>query len=218
MIDEGDGIVLGDGLELVIFDIRQELSRKLNGTQAWIRKAIFTENKAYLMVQKTHIERRIVRNENGIADKLEQCGGDLPENRSVSDHFVVDAGERRYERGYRHLRINESVKLLGDLPPAHAPGSYLGHAAGRGLGAGSFKIENHKIGLEQRAGFESTLDKLDRVIDHPKPRVTVNEVLAEYSGHCGLGPANIHDVIHDLRRGGPAAEHPEKSDSLIYEQ
>src|SRR5690348_7273186 len=97
MIYKRDRIMFGNSFKFVIFDMRQQLSRKLDRANTWIQKPILAKYQTYFVIQKSHIERRIVRYQHRVTEKLEQIVGNVREQRRIFHHLIVDAGERGYE-------------------------------------------------------------------------------------------------------------------------
>ena len=51
----------GQGFQLVVVDIGQKLSRKLDCAERWIRYPVVLVNPTDLMIEKSKVESRIVR-------------------------------------------------------------------------------------------------------------------------------------------------------------
>ncbi len=216
MIDERHREIVGDRVQPVVLDVRQQLARELDGAQMRVRDAVVFVDPADLVVEKPHIEIRVVRDEHRIADEIEKIGGDLAEFRLVADHPVGDAGELRDKERDRRFRVDERVKFVGDLAVLHAVRADLGDPARRRLGAGRFEVENDVIGLVEPAVGEFFRDQLDRVLVHLEARVGVDQVEHERFGEIRRRPFDLHHVIDDFDCRSASAGGLQKLDRFIY--
>lgn len=162
MVREVDRVVFGDGLELVILDVREQTPRKSHRAQALIRKPVFGEDEADLVIDKAHIERRIVRNEYGIADEFEKIIHDVGKTRCVCHHLIVDARKCRDEGRDTRLRVYERLKRVLYLKAFYAKRTDLGNSM-RLFCSRSFKVENDELGLGDLAVEMIVRDKKDCV-------------------------------------------------------
>src|SRR4051812_22343728 len=145
----------------MVRDMRQQFPRELHGAEARVSNAIFAKNHRDLLVEKSHVERRIMRDQYRVADELEKSVDDIGKDRRIRDHFVADSGQGRDERRYRHFRIYQGLKLVGHTTVSDAIRADLGHAARRSFGTGCFEIKNNKLGVEQLSRLESILNEFD---------------------------------------------------------
>ncbi len=70
MIDERDRVIPGKRVESVIFNIREQSARQSNGAERRISHAVIGVDSTDFVIQKTHIEMRVVRHQHRIADKI----------------------------------------------------------------------------------------------------------------------------------------------------
>src|SRR3954452_2063866 len=182
----------------MVLDMRQQFSGKLDRAKARVCHSVFSIHSTNLVIQKTHVERRVVGNEYRIAQKVEQRIGDIGKHGSVLYHLVVNSRERSNEWRDRRFGIYKRVKLFGNCAAADPERADLGDPAWRSFGAGGFKIENDEIRFQQPARFHRVLHQFDRVLNELKSGITIAKILNKQSRNGRIGLSNVHYVIDDL--------------------
>lgn len=205
MVREVDRIMFRYGLEFVILDVRQQPPRKLNGTETLIRETVIGKDEADLVIDKAHIERRIVCNEYGIADKFKKVVNDIGKPRSIGDHLVVDAGKGRNKRRNTRFGIYERLERVLHLEPLHTKGSDLGYAM-RFLCSRGLEIEDDELRLGSIALEAIVRGEYDGVFAQFEPRVAFDQIADKQLCHQGVGTPDLHHEVHDADGRRPAVK------------
>jgi len=202
-------------LEFVILDIGKQPSRKLHGAKALIRESVVGKYKPDLVIDKPHIESRIVCDEDGVTDKLEEVVRNFGKTRGVRDHSIIDAGKSGNERRDRCLRIYERLKGIEDLKALYSESADLGYAV-RLFCACGLEIEHNELGIFDLTRQEIVGQENDGIIAEFKPRIAFDEIADEQLCHQRVGTADLHYEVHDADGRCPAIKGAQQRDRLVY--
>src|ERR1700730_15219391 len=97
------------------------------------------------MVEETGIERRVVRDQDRLADEIKPARSHVGKDRRTLDHLVGDAREGYHKSGYGDFRIDERRKLIDDAAPANSVSTKFDQTVWGCLGSGGFYVNNYEI-------------------------------------------------------------------------
>ena len=116
---------------------------------------------------KAGVEIGVVRDDRPVARKVEEHAHGFPLVRCAGDVRVRDAGQSRDLRGDGHMRIDERVEHVLDLPAGEDDGADLRHAVRVQMQAGRLNIECDELRVERQRALP---------VDGQMPVHVVNEV------------------------------------------
>ena len=100
--------------------------------------------------QEAGVERRVVRDEHGAAQELQDRGQHGRQPRRPGDHRGGDAGERDDVRRQPGARVDQRGQLAEQLAAAHLDRADLGDRVGVRRAAGGLQVEHDEGDLAQR--------------------------------------------------------------------
>ena len=162
-------------------------------------------------VQVPQVERRVVRDQDGVAREREEARQRVGDRGRRRDHLVRDPGERGHERRDRVSRVHERREGVVEPPAAHADGADLGDSGEARRAAGRLEIDDHELGLVEHL-------REQRVIaDGPPPgrlveveaRIGLEEERHQMMRELGIGAGMREDERRELvgrRAGGPSEQ------------
>jgi hypothetical protein len=108
---------------------------------------------AQLPLEEALVEARVVRHEELVPGEGEEPPHDSPGRRRALELLFANTGQAGNRLGQRDARIDERLKRLDELEPAHADRADLADLVAPGREPGRFEIEDDEFGLlEQRVG------------------------------------------------------------------
>lgn len=168
------------------------------------------------MIQKTGVERRIVRDQHRIINEFQPLWRDLGKQRRCLDHVVGDAGQRDYKTRNRQFGIDERHKLIDDLPASNAIGAEFDNSVRRSLRARRLDINDNEVEFVQGARLGVVAEQLDGVaLEHFEPAIIAHEIGDQQAGQFGIDVRYLENAIDDLAGFGSAATVAQEIDCFL---
>ena len=171
------------------------------------------------MIEKTHVEGRVVRDENRLVREVEPVVGHVREDRRGPDHLVRDARQLDDEGRDFRLRVDQRLELGDDTAAADAVGPDLRHAARRRLRPGRLHVHDDEVGLREHALLRVLAVELDRrAVAQDEPVVVAYQVGDEHGRDARFQVRELEDDVGDVGGRRAPAAHAQHLDSLLDER
>ncbi len=147
---------------------------------------------------KSHVERRVVRDNHAVPRKFEESAHSVILRRSARDHFVGDASQLGDIFGDVNARVGKSVKHLFDLAACHSHSADLGDFVCQRRKTRGFDIEYHELAVERN--IYVTVDSARGVVDKIRLGAPDDLLTQLFGGFHGFLKALHVAVVGDRNR------------------